>query len=105
MRVISKRDEARWISFLVLDFGLDIVNGVQGFNLHKMGAYAGQLDEDLRTTTKMEINDPILAHPQLQSVDQSCSVLLGRLDEDLHSTMEMNWLMSKEDVCAPRSAV
>ena len=41
-------------AFLVLNLGLDVVNGVRGFNLKSNGLASEGLDEDLHATTETE---------------------------------------------------
>ena len=41
-------------TFLILDLGLDIVDGIRGLNLEGDGLSGESLDEDLHTTTKAE---------------------------------------------------
>jgi len=41
-------------TFLVLDLGLDVFDGVTGFNIKSDGLTSKSLNEDLHTTTKSE---------------------------------------------------
>ena len=43
-----------WDSFLVLDLGLDVLNGVRWLNIKGDGLTGEGLDEDLHTTTESE---------------------------------------------------
>ena len=43
-----------WDTFLVLDLGLDILNGVSWFNIESDGLTSESLDEDLHTTSESE---------------------------------------------------
>ena len=42
------------LPFFVLDFGLDVVNGVGGFDFQSDGLARERLDKDLHATTETE---------------------------------------------------
>merc|ERR1711936_1545453 len=55
LQLLSSEDETLLIwgnSFLVLDLGLDVLDGVRGLNLKSDGLASQGLDEDLHTTTQ-----------------------------------------------------
>jgi hypothetical protein len=43
-----------WDTFLVLDLGLDVLNGVRGFNFEGDGLASEGLDEDLHSSSQSE---------------------------------------------------
>jgi len=56
-KLLSGEDEALLIwgdTFLVLNFGLHVLNGVRGFDVQSDGLASEGLDEDLHTSTKSE---------------------------------------------------
>jgi len=56
-KLLSGEDESLliwWDSFLVLDFGFDIFDGIGGFNIQGDGLSSESLDEDLHSTSKSE---------------------------------------------------
>ena len=56
-KLLSGEDEALlvwWDALLVLDFGLDVVDGVAGFDFEGDGLAGERLDEDLHTATEAE---------------------------------------------------
>merc|ERR1712142_931091 len=56
-QLLSSKDQPLLVwgnSFLVLDLGLDIFNGVRGFNLEGDGLSSQSLDEDLHTSPESE---------------------------------------------------
>jgi uncharacterized membrane protein len=56
-KLLSSEDESllvRWDSFLVLDFGLDVLNGVCWFDVEGNGLACESLHEDLHATSKSE---------------------------------------------------
>merc|ERR1712152_26325 len=56
-KLLSSEDQSLliwWDSFLVLDLGLDILNGVRRFNLKSDGLSSQGLDEDLHTSSQSE---------------------------------------------------
>ena len=56
-QLLSSKDQTLLIrrnAFLVLDLGLDIVNGVRGFHIQGDGLASESLDKDLHTTTETE---------------------------------------------------
>merc|ERR1712227_538214 len=56
-QLLSSKDQSLLIlrnSFLVLDLGLDILNGVRWFNLKGDGLASQCLDEDLHTSSQSE---------------------------------------------------
>jgi hypothetical protein len=56
-KLLSGEDEALLIwgdTFLVLNFGLHVLNGVGGFDVQSDGLASEGLDEDLHTSTKSE---------------------------------------------------
>merc|ERR1712112_760016 len=56
-QLLSSKNQSLLIwrnSLLVLDLGLDILNGVRGFNLQGDGLSSQGLDEDLHTTSQSE---------------------------------------------------
>ena len=55
--MLSSEDEALLIwgdAFLVLNLGLDVLNGVGGFNVQSDGLSSESLDEDLHATSEAE---------------------------------------------------
>jgi len=57
LKLLSGEDESllvRWDTFLVLDLGLDILDGVRWLDFEGDGLTGEGLDEDLHTTTKSE---------------------------------------------------
>ena len=55
--LLSSEDEALlvwWDTFLILDLGLHILNGVGGFDVQSDGLAGKSLNEDLHTTAKSE---------------------------------------------------
>jgi len=57
LELFSSEDESLLIgrdTFLVLDLGLDVFNGVRTFHFQSDGLASESLDEDLHTTTKTE---------------------------------------------------
>merc|ERR1712018_806490 len=57
LELLSSKDQSLLIwrnSFLVLDLGLDILNGVRWFNLKGDGLASQCLDEDLHTSSQSE---------------------------------------------------
>jgi hypothetical protein len=55
--LLSSEDEALLIwgdAFLVLNLGLDVLNGVGGFNVQSDGLSSESLDEDLHATSEAE---------------------------------------------------
>ena len=55
--MLSGKDETLLIwgnTFLVLDLGLDVVDGVRGLNIESDGLTSEGLDEDLHSTTETE---------------------------------------------------
>merc|ERR1719438_551450 len=56
-QLLPSKDQSLLIwgnSFLVLDLGLDILNGIRGFNLQGDGLASQSLDEDLHTSSQSE---------------------------------------------------
>ena len=56
-QLLTSEDESLliwWNTFLVLDLGLDIFNGVCWFNIKGDGLTSEGLDEDLHTTSKSQ---------------------------------------------------
>ena len=56
-KLLSGKDEALLIwgdAFLVLNFGLDVLNGVGGFDVQSDGLASESLDEDLHATSEAE---------------------------------------------------
>merc|ERR1719282_2041361 len=56
-QLLSSKDQSLliwWNSFLVLDLGLDILNGIRWFNLQGDGFASQCLDKDLHTTSQSE---------------------------------------------------
>merc|ERR1719433_669374 len=57
LKLLSSKDQPLlvwWDSFLVLDLGLDILNGVRWLNLESDGLASQGLDEDLHTSSQSE---------------------------------------------------
>ena len=57
LQLLSSEDQALliwWNSFLVLDLGLDVVNGVRSLDFQRDGLAGEGLDEDLHASTKTE---------------------------------------------------
>ena len=57
LELLSGEDQSllvRWDTFLVLDLGLDVLNGVAWLDFEGDGLSSQGLDEDLHTTTKSE---------------------------------------------------
>merc|ERR1712186_59656 len=57
LKLFASKDQPLLVwrnAFLVLDFGLDIFNGVRWFNLEGDGLTSQGLDENLHTSTKTE---------------------------------------------------
>jgi len=55
--LLTSKDETLlvwWDTFLVLDFSLDVLNGVGWLNVQSDGLSSESLDEDLHTSTKSE---------------------------------------------------
>merc|ERR1712133_334508 len=56
-KLLSGKDQSLLVwgdSFLVLDLGLDVLNGVRWFNLKSDGLASQGLDEDLHTSSQSE---------------------------------------------------
>jgi hypothetical protein len=57
LELLTGEDKALLIwgdTFLILDLGLDVLNGVGGFDIEGDGLAGQSLDEDLHTTTEAE---------------------------------------------------
>merc|ERR1712110_655409 len=57
LELLSSEDKSLLIgrnSFLVLDLGLDVLNGVRGLDIESDGFTSESLDEDLHTTSESE---------------------------------------------------
>merc|ERR1712031_120845 len=57
LQLLARKDLALliwWNAFLVLDLGLDIVNGVTGLNIKSDGLASQGLDKDLHTTAETQ---------------------------------------------------
>merc|ERR1712115_473276 len=57
LQLLSSKDQSLliwWNSFLVLDFSLDILDGIRRFNLEGDGLSSQGLDEDLHTSSQSE---------------------------------------------------
>ncbi len=57
LELLSSEDESLlvgWDTLLVLDFGLDVLNGVCWLDIKGDGLTSESLDEDLHTTSKSE---------------------------------------------------
>merc|ERR1712126_15692 len=57
LKLLSGKDQSLLVwrdSFLVLDLGLDVLNGVRGFNLESDGLASQGLHEDLHTSSQSE---------------------------------------------------
>ena len=57
LELLSSEDESLlvgWDTFLVLDLGLDVLNGVSGLNIKSDGLTSQGLDEDLHTTSESQ---------------------------------------------------
>merc|ERR1712112_811633 len=57
LQLLSSKDQSLLIwrdSFLVLDLGLDVFNGIRRFNLEGDGFSSQSLDEDLHTSSQSE---------------------------------------------------
>ena len=57
LKLLSSEDKSLliwWNSFLILDFGFDILNGVSWLNIKGDGFTSESLDEDLHTSSKSE---------------------------------------------------
>lgn len=57
---MNRITHSHMITFFVLDFNLDIVNGVRGFHLERNGLASKSLDENLhieRMKTKRKFSD------------------------------------------------
>jgi len=55
--LLSGKDESLLIrgdTFLVLDLGLDVFDGIRGFDVKSDGLASQSLDEDLHTTSKSQ---------------------------------------------------
>merc|ERR1712038_1152380 len=55
LELLSSENETlliRWDSFLILNLGLDIINGVRWLNIKSDGLSSESLDENLHTSTK-----------------------------------------------------
>merc|ERR1712213_1588 len=56
-QLLSSEDQSLliwWDSFLILDLGLDVLNGVRGFNLEGDGLTSEGLNKDLHTSSQSE---------------------------------------------------
>ena len=113
--LLSSKDQPlliRWNTLLVLDLGLDILNGVGWLNLKGDGLSSESLDEDLHTSTKSQdqvksgfLLDVVVAEGSavlklLSSEDES--LLIRRdtflvLDLGLHVLDGVAWLDLKSD--------
>merc|ERR1712122_466410 len=57
LELLSSKDQSLlvwWDSFLVLDLGLDVLNGIRRFNLQGDGLSSQGFDEDLHTSSQSE---------------------------------------------------
>merc|ERR1712133_262421 len=57
LKLFSSKDQSLLVwgnAFLVLDLGLDVLNGVRRFNLESDGLASQGLDEDLHTSSQSE---------------------------------------------------
>merc|ERR1719290_434553 len=57
LKLLSSKDQTLlvwWNTFLILDLGFNIIDGVAWFNLECDGFTSQRLDKDLHTTTKSQ---------------------------------------------------
>merc|ERR1711908_251917 len=79
-QLLARKDQALLVwrnAFLVLDLGLDIVNGVTGLNIKGDGLASQGLDKDLHTTaeTQHQMQSTLL----LDVVVRQCTAILQLL--------------------------
>jgi len=119
--LLSSEDESLligWDSLLVLDLGLDILNGVRWLNLKGDGLSSESLDEDLHTSTKSQdqvksgffldivIGKSAAVLKLLSSEDESLLIRWDTflvLDLGLHILDGVGWLNLKGDGLASQS--
>ena len=88
LKLLSSEDESLLIggdALLVLDFGLDILDGVRRLNVQGNGLASQSLDEDLHTTaeSKHEMESGLL----LNIVVRKCSAVLELLSSEDESLL------------------
>jgi len=114
-KLLSSEDESLligWDSFLILNLGLDVLNGVRWLNLKGDGLSSESLDEDLHTSTKSEdqvksgflldvvIGEGAAILKLLSSKDESLLIRWDTflvLDLGLHILDGVRWLDLKGD--------
>jgi len=114
-KLLSSEDESLligWDSFLILNLGLDVLNGVRWLNLKGDGLSSESLDEDLHTSTKSEdqvksgflldvvIGEGAAILELLSSKDESLLIRWDTflvLDLGLHILDGVRWLDLKGD--------
>ncbi|ELU43530.1 hypothetical protein AG1IA_02424 [Rhizoctonia solani AG-1 IA] len=80
LELLASKDQAllvRWDPFLVLDFSLDVVNGIRRLDLQSDGLSRQSLDEDLHTTT--ETKDKVEGRLLLDVVVRQSATILELL--------------------------
>jgi len=115
LELLSSEDESLligWNSLLVLDLGLDVLNGVRWLNLKGDGLSSESLDEDLHTSTKSQdqvksgffldivVGEGAAVLELLSSEDESLLIRWDTflvLDLGLHILNSVGWLDLKGD--------
>ncbi len=86
--LLSGEDESLligWDTFLVLDLGLDVLNGVRWLNVEGNGLTGEGLDEDLHTTSESE--DQVEGRFLLNVVVRKSSAILKLLSSEDESLL------------------
>merc|ERR1711929_64914 len=80
-----------WNAFLVLDLGLDVLDGIRGFDLEGDGLASQGLDEDLHASPEPEhkMESALLLDVVVGESSSILELLASQgLDEDLHASPE-----------------
>ena len=102
LKLLASEDQTLLVgrdTLLVLDFGLDVVDSVGGFDLESDSLAGQSLDENLHSTTETEdqVEGRLLLDIAAESAFEACSALKRRLDLLVTQGAAILELLASED--------